>query len=59
MSGLYNTGTVKAGTVAAGGIFRAFKRGWDRSRDERRQREELLARLAAGMRQVADERQRG
>lgn len=54
MSGLYTTGTVKVGAAVAGGAFRAFRRGWQKSRDERRQREELLARLAADMRQVAD-----
>lgn len=53
MSALYSTGTVKLGTAAGLGVFRAFKRGWDRSRAERRQREELLARLAAAMRQAA------
>jgi len=53
VSGLYTTGTVRVGAAVAAGAFRAFRRGWVKSRDERRQREELLARLAADMREVA------
>lgn len=58
MSGLYNTGTVKVGVavgvVVGGAVWRAFKGGWQKSRDERRQREELLARIAADMRQASE-----
>jgi hypothetical protein len=44
-SSLYRTGTITIGAAAAGGIFRAFKRGWQKPRGKRLQREELLAPL--------------
>jgi hypothetical protein len=51
-----STGAFVVGLIVLTAIGRAFKVGWQKSRHERRHREELLARFAGDMSRLAEKK---